>query len=95
MKKHVFYSLIMQNNKIIAKQWFGYTCGRFNYYKNEWGKWEAIEPTTGLSVTYSRNTRKECEQAANTPEMLEKVKNAVTEELQERFNKIIWEQMTA
>jgi hypothetical protein len=85
----------MQNKKIIAKQWFGYTDGKFNYYKNEWGKWSPIEPSTGLSVTFPRNTLKECKQAANAPELLEKVKNAITPELQQRFEKIIFEQVTA
>lgn len=95
MKKHAFYSLIMSQNKIIAKLWYGYTCGKYNYYKNECGRWVAIEPSTGLSISTGWNTRKEAEQYANRPEMLEKVKNAITPELLERFNKIIREQITA
>ena len=79
MKKHSFYSLVLDNNfKPVAKKWDGFTDGKYNYYKNEYNKWYAIEPTTGLSVINSRNTRKECEQLANAPETLEKVKNAIT-----------------
>ena len=90
MKKHTFYSLFHGNNeKPIAKKWDGYTDGTYNYYKNEFGKWYAIEPTTGMSVINYRNTRKECSDAANVPELLEKVKKAITPELQMRFNNLV------
>ena len=92
MKKHTFYSLVLgTNHKPIAKKWNGFTDGKYNYYKNEYNKWYAIEPTTGLSVINSRNTRKDCEQLANTPEMLEKVKDKITEEMQMRFDKCVTE----
>lgn len=92
MKKHTFYSLVLGTNfKPVAKKWDGFTDGKYNYYKNEYKKWFAIEPLTGLSVINSRNTRKECEQAANTPEMLKKVKNAITLEKINEFIKYVSE----
>ena len=92
MKKHTFYSLILgTNHKPVAKKWDGFTDGKYNYYKNEYNKWYAIEPTTGLSVINSRNTRKECEAAANTPEMLQKVKDKITNDMQMRFDMLVTE----
>lgn len=90
MKKCTFYSLIYNGkNGAMAKKWDGFTDGTYNYYKNENNKWFAIEPSTGLSVVYARNTRKECEQSANTPEMLQKVKDKITGAMQDRFNNLV------
>lgn len=90
MKKHTFYSLVLGTNfKPVAKKWDGFTDGQYNYYKNEYNKWFAIEPLTGLSVINSRNTRKECEQLANAPEMLQKVKEKITNDMQLRFNELV------
>ena len=90
MKKHTFYSLLMNGyKKEYAQKWNGYTDGTFNYYKNEFGYWYAIEPTTGMSVINYRSTRKECENAAHAPGFLEKVQNALTTDLQERFKKLV------
>jgi hypothetical protein len=92
MKKYTFYSLIYNGkNGAMAKKWDGFTDGNYNYYKNEFSKWYAIEPTTGLSVINSRNTRKDCEVAANTPEMLENVQKRITKAMQDRFNKLVQE----
>lgn len=91
MKKHTFYILIMRHNKIQAIKQDGFTDGTYHYYKNEFKKWYAIEPTTGLSVINSRNTRKDCETAANAPEMLEKVKEKITKYMQIRFDKLVQE----
>ena len=94
MKKHTFYSLVYGGkNGPIIKKWDGYTDGRYNYYKNEYSKWYAIEPTTGLSVINYRNTRKECEIAANAPGIIEKVKNAIKTDMQLRFNNLVAEAM--
>lgn len=94
MKKHTFYSLVMgEHGKPVAKEWNGFTDGIYNYYKNEYNKWFAIEPTTGLSVVYGRNTRKECANIAHVPGMLEKVKERITTDLQTRFNSLVTEEM--
>lgn len=94
MKKYTFYSLVLGNNKKpVAKKWDGFTDGKYNYYKNEYNKWFAIEPTTGLSIINSRNTRKECVNAAHVPGMLEKVKEKITLDLQLRFNNLVSEAM--
>ena len=49
MKKTVFYSMVLKNGQIGAKQWQGWTDGEYNYYKYR-GDWFCIEPNTGHSV---------------------------------------------
>lgn len=85
MKKCNFYSLVMgEQGQPVAKEWSGYTDIYFNYYKNEFGQWFAIEPSTGLSVTQA-NTRKEAQKRATAPEMLRKINDKINQEMIQRF----------
>lgn len=90
MKKHTFYSIV-KFDKIKAIKWTGWTDGTFNYYKDKFGKWYTIEPTTGLSTGYPHNTRQQASEHVHTPEMMEKIKTAIKTDLQERFNKLVQE----
>lgn len=51
MKKNIFYSLVRENGKPVAKQWQGWTDGEYNYYKS-CDMWYCIHPECGLSVAY-------------------------------------------
>lgn len=85
MKKCKFYSVIAgANGAPVAKLWEGWTDIYFNYYKNEFGQWFAIEPSTGLSVTQA-HTRKEAQKRATAPEILRKINEAVTQDKIQRF----------
>ena len=89
MKKCTFYSLVMgENNKPIAKKWDGYTDNIFNYYKNEYNQWYAIEKSTGLSVGYD-NTRKNLISKVTTNEHLQKVRDKITQDLIDRFTSLV------
>lgn len=91
MKKHTFYSLVLgANNKPVAQKWNGYTDNIFNYYRDNSGRWYAIEPTTGLSVL-SADTRKAAQMRASTTAMFEQIKNALKPEMQERFKNALAE----
>ena len=59
MKKIEFYTRTHKNGKDIAEKVNGYTDGKFNYYKNEFGNWFAVEPKTGLSTGAQYKTRKQ------------------------------------
>ena len=87
MRKCKFYSLILvgTSKKPVAKEWNGYTDGRYNYYKN--GLWFVIEPTTGLSMAYG-DTRQEAAEKI-TPALIEQANKAVTGDLIDRFNKAV------
>ena len=88
MKKCNFYSLVMgEQGQPVAKEWSGYTDIYFNYYKNEFGQWFAIEPSTGLSVTQA-NTRKEAQKRATAPEMLRKINDKISQEMTIRFKNL-------
>ena len=91
MKKCKFYSLVMgKQHKPIAKQWDGYTDIYFNYYKNEFGQWFAIEPSTGLSVVQA-NTRKEAQYKATMPTMFKKINEKITQEMIFNFKNLVLE----
>ena len=67
----------------------GYTDGTFNYYRDQFGWWYAIETESGMAAC-SDSTLKKAAPKANTPRMLEaiaKLKNTAvyksyTEQLQ-------------
>ena len=78
------------NHEPVAKLWEGYTDTYFNYYKNEYGQWFAIEPSTGLSVAQA-NTRKETQYKATTPAMFKKINDEITQNMINRFYDLVME----
>lgn len=68
MKKHKFYSMVRENNSVIAKPQEGYTDGTYNYYRKD-STWFVIHPLNGLSIC-TGSTRKEAALFAHTPRMV-------------------------
>ena len=75
MKKTVFYSMVRENDKNIAKLQEGYTDGTYNYYKKD-TMWYVIHPENGLSIC-TNHTRKAAAERAHAPAMLERVAAAL------------------
>lgn len=75
MKKHKFYSMVRENEAIIAKLHEGYTDGTYNYYRKN-KTWFAIHPLNGLSIC-TGSTRKEAALFAHTPRMAERIAAAL------------------
>lgn len=92
MKKQIFYTMIYHHGATRAVRVNGYTDGAFNYYKNTFGRWHAIEPTTGLDVYGMQPTRKAAQDAATTPERLAIIKRKLENDgptLADRLQKLI------
>lgn len=64
MKKIEFYTMVRDNNKVIAKKQTGWTDGKWFYYKASEKLWYAIDPNCGISIGYG-STLKDCVQCAN------------------------------
>ena len=75
MKKTIFYSMVREEGKAIAKQHQGYTDGSFYYYKKD-SRWHAIHPANGLSIC-SSCTRKEAAERVHEPVMLQRIAAAL------------------
>ena len=89
MKKTVFYSMVHENGKSIAKRQNGYTDGKYNYYKNQWGTWFVIHPENGLSVC-ADSTRKAA--AARAVALADRIAAAIErngEQTREAFKKAL------
>lgn len=65
MKKEVFYTAIQKDGVKTAVKVNGYNDGTFLYYKNEWGRWNAIDRATGLAIASIIPTRKEAVKKAH------------------------------
>lgn len=63
MTRKFFYTRLRRNGMIAAVRVKGYSDGVFNYYRNQFGRWHAVHPTTGLSAAYA-HTRRECQNKA-------------------------------
>lgn len=85
MKKTIFYSMVREDNKNIAKRQEGYTDGTYNYYKKD-SLWYVIHPLNGLSIC-ANHTRKAAAERAHAPEMLERIAAALEwrEDMAESF----------
>ena len=61
MKKGLFYSMMMKNNKPNLVKHQGYLIqtdnNNFGIYKSEWGMYELIDLKTGLSVNHVSHKR--------------------------------------
>lgn len=87
MKKIKFYSLVFEKYQTVAKLQIGWTDGNFNYYRDSYG-WYAIVPNIGLSLCWG-NTRKECEERANSKETLELLNKKINSDMADRFNYLV------
>ncbi len=90
MKKCIFYSIVRENGKVIAKQQKGYTDGIFNYYSTR-GTWFAIYPEVGMSIK-TADKRKDAAAAANNPETLKQLERALERDngrAAEKFNSLL------
>jgi hypothetical protein len=75
MKKTTFYSMVREEDEVIAKLHNGYTDGTYNYYKKD-SLWHAIHPVNGLSIC-SSYTRKAAAERAHAPHMVERIAAAL------------------
>lgn len=75
MKKVLFYSMVREEGRAIAKRQAGYTDGTFNYYKKD-SLWYVIHPENGLSIC-TDHTRKAAAGKAHAPKMLERIAAAL------------------
>lgn len=55
----------------------GYTDGTFNYYRDQFGWWYAIDPESGAAALRN-STLKKTAAEANTPRMLEAIERVKT-----------------